>query len=500
MKNVLLLLGCFSVAAPLFAVDLPPEGERWHRLNVENISIVSNAGERAARGVAEDLIRFRDTLSYVMKIGLRSPLPTYVYVFANESSFAPYRNAAVGNKKSEQIAGIFTQTAGGNYILLRAKSEAGLDRIIYHELTHSLIRNNVAGVPPWLDEGLAGFYETFAPLGKSDSVTIGKLPYKYHDALLASGLIPLRKLFAFTRPHEHLSTPELDQFYLQTWFFLHYLLIGNPSRGAGLGKFLELTAGGQPVGNAFEAAFGAKMEAVDAELAEYLHRERFNVIQYTVPRSKTAIPNAAVLPRDQALYVLGKLLAHVAPAAGAETFLAASAKLNPNNAAALAELAGVKETLGKPAADVDALYQQAVKLAGNDPEPYAAAALHDVVAMQHRARGGEKPSAEKIEQVRALAAKALSLAPDDVEANAVLGATYTFAGQDARKGIAASTHAFELAPDRIDIAVDLVVLYARAGRMAAAKAMYERYIVPSGETAFIEQAKQDLAAHSAKTP
>src|SRR5206468_1217 len=147
-------------------------------------------------------------------------------------------------------------------------------------LTHYLIRNNLARVPPWLDEGLAGFYETFAPLGKSDSVTIGKPPYKYHDLLRESGLVPLRKLLAFERqPHgPKPPTGELNQFYLQSWFFVHYLLIGNPSRGAGLGKFLNMTAEGQPVERAFESAFGAKMEAVDAELSSYLRRDRFNMI------------------------------------------------------------------------------------------------------------------------------------------------------------------------------------------------------------------------------
>ena len=496
VKKLLTFFVSLAVVSSVAAVDLPPERERWSRLTIGNITICSNAGDRAARGVAEDLLRFRETLLQVMKMELRSPLPTYVYVFGDESSFAPYREVAVG-KKSGDVLAMVTQVTGANLMLIRAKSGLGDDRLVYHELTHYLIRNNIAGAPPWLHEGLAGFYETFAPLGMSDSVTIGKPPYKYYDALLASGLIPLRKLFAFQPPREHKSTPELDQFYLQSWFFLHYLLIGNPARGAGLGKYLALTAEGQPMETAFEAAFGATMEAVDAELGKYLHRERFNMIQYSVPRSAAAIPAPVAMPRDQLLYLLGKLLARLNPAAGAEAFLSESVKLNPNNGAAVAELAGVKEALGKPAAEVEALYRQAVAIAGNDPEPYVLASLRDVAAMQQRARAGETVPAERIEHARALAAKAISLAPDDVLANAVLGATYTFAGQDPRKGIAPSKHAFELAPSMIDVAVDLVVLYARAGRMAAAKAMVERFIVPSGETRYIEQAKQDLAANGA---
>src|SRR5205823_10900229 len=75
----------------------------------------------------------------------------------------------------------------------------------------------------------------------------------------------------------------------------------------------------------------------------------------------------------------------------------------------------------------------------------------------------------------------------------VLGATYTFAGEDARKGIAASSRAIQLSPAMIDVAADLVLLYARSGRAQLAKAMMDRFIVPSGETDIIAQATENLA-------
>src|SRR5205807_672229 len=135
----------------------------------------------------------------------------------SEPSFAPYRAAAVG-KKNREVVGVFTQRAGANWILMQARSDVAFDRVIYHELTHYFIRNTLPGVWPWLDEGLAGFYETFAPLGRSDAVTVGKPPYKYLDMLREMGQIPLRQLFVQHPMREHSSgDPRVTQFYLQSW-------------------------------------------------------------------------------------------------------------------------------------------------------------------------------------------------------------------------------------------------------------------------------------------
>src|SRR5438094_3122610 len=177
------------------------------------------------------------------------------------------------------------------------------------------------------------------------------------------------------------------------------------------------------------------------------------MMQYSIASSGTAMGAPAAMPRAQVLFVPGKRLARIDPRVGAEAFLAESVKLEPNNAEALADLAGVKESLGKTA-EVDALYDRALKLAGNDPQPYVQAAVRYVSSMQEQARDGVEPPAEQVESVRALATKALSFAPDDALANAVLGATYTFAGEDARKGIAASSRAIQLSPAMIDVAAD----------------------------------------------
>jgi len=113
--------------------------------------------------------------------------------------------------------------------------------------------------------------------------------------------------------------------------------------------------------------------------------------------------------------------------------------------------------------------------------------------MQRRARDGEPVEHAEIERARALVEKALALAPDDVMANAILGASYTFAGEQASKGLAASRRAFELAPSMHDVAADLVLLYARAGIPALAQQMIDRVLVPSGDARYVDEAQENLA-------
>ena len=486
-------LAILFLAAAAFAAEPPPApNERWSRLQLGNITVYGNAGDRTLRTVAENLVRFRDTVAQVQRIPVQSPLPTYVYVFQNEASFAPYRIAAVG-KRSPDVVGVFAQQAGANWMLIQARSDVAFDRLVYHELTHYFIRNTLPGVRPWLDEGLAGFYETFAPMGRSNVVTIGKPPYKYLDVLRQMGLMPLPELFAQHPLRDHSSSdPRVTQFYLQSWLLVHYLLIGNPERGAALGPFLAELDEGKSLERSFADAFHMKMEDLNGELSAYLRRDRFNMIQYTVAASGDKIGEPAAMPRQETFFVLGDLLAHTDPAAGAEAFLTQAVRLNPNHGAATAALARVKSIAGK-SDEARQLYEKAIAVAGKDPRPYVAASLHTVAALQRRARDGEHVERAEVEKARGQAMTALSLAPDDVLANAILGATYTFAGEEPKKGIAASRRAFELAPSMLDVAADLVLLYARSGLPALATDVIDRVLVPSGDDQYLAEARENLA-------
>jgi hypothetical protein len=58
------------------AIERPPANERWTRTEIGNLVNLSNAGDRIVRGVAENLLRLRQSLMEVSKLETRSPIPT----------------------------------------------------------------------------------------------------------------------------------------------------------------------------------------------------------------------------------------------------------------------------------------------------------------------------------------------------------------------------------------------------------------------------------------
>src|SRR5438034_3562034 len=121
-----------SLASSLLALEPPRERERWTSIQIDELTIYSNAGESTTRDVAASLTRMRDALAHFTRLAVRSPLPTKVYVFANDRSFTPYCEALRGH--CDRTDGLFFGARDANYVMIQGGSN--IDRIIYHELTH----------------------------------------------------------------------------------------------------------------------------------------------------------------------------------------------------------------------------------------------------------------------------------------------------------------------------------------------------------------------------
>lgn len=476
------------LAAALSAVPLPREGERWTRLQVENIVVFSNAADGVTRTVAENVARLRLALNRVSGLQVQSPVPVYLYVFRDEPSFAPYRQALTGSTK-EVIAGAFTHRARAGYAIMLA-GRGMVDHVVAHEMMHGYIRNTVVGVPLWLDEGLAEFYAGLTPV--ADSVRLGMPEPQYVEELTNHGLMPLRELFTFQPDLIHQGDVSLMRFYAESWLFANYLLIGQPARGRQLGDFLTRLDDGAPLDDAFQQAFHAKMTDVDADLGAYLRRSRFNYMVY--PKSELGEVRAAdpqPMERVDTLVALADLLLVTDAWHDAAPFLAKALELDPKNAAALALWGRFREGEDKLDEAV-ALYDRAVGLDSADVRPFAFASNSLVSRLQVAQHDGVTPAKAEVEKVRRIAGAGLKRAPSDPDLLATMGASYTFAGEDPKAGIAWSAKAFSIAPSRIDVACDLVLLYARAGKANLAKAMIDRVIARSDRQDLLESASQNL--------
>ncbi len=482
---------CAASAPAATPIQPPTEREKWIATRADEMEIISNASESTTVSVARQLLRMRAALGQLTQLKVRSPLPTKVYVFANERSFAPYRDAAF-QRKSAQVTGAFLGGDDENLILIQADSGSGIDRIVFHELTHYFVKNTVRGLPLWFNEGLAEFYSTFDTSG--DEVNIGRPIPEHVYWLRGQALIPLRELFAVDEksPTYNEGTRQ-GVFYAESWALVHYLLRGNDARREQLGKFLGLVGSGIPSAAAASVAFHATYDELESELRAYVRRFSFPYMRYSGADLKVAeIAKPEPMTRDRVLYELGHLLAHsnAANAADAERFLSEAVRINPNLAAAHADLGRLMDISGRQA-DAQQEYERAVSLGSREADVYLLYGGSILDRLVRAGNPGEAPPAE-IAKARQLLTKAAELDPNSARAWAGVGATY-LAGTgegDSAAGIAALEKSLALAPAQKDVAYYLVQLYARAGRREDAAHLVETVIVPNGDPDLVTRARE----------
>ena len=136
------------------------------------------------------------------------------------------RNAPTG-KPITLSPGYFQPGEDVNYITLSTEGEdAETYGTIFHEYVHFIIDTNFgkSEVPPWFNEGLAEYYQTFTIEG-DQKAKLG-LPQSGHLQLLQQNkLIPLETLFKISNYALHQNANHSRSvFYAQSWALIHYLV------------------------------------------------------------------------------------------------------------------------------------------------------------------------------------------------------------------------------------------------------------------------------------
>jgi tetratricopeptide (TPR) repeat protein len=478
-----------SLAGSLLALEPPRERERWTSIQIDELTIYSNAGDSTTRDVAASLTRMRDALAHFTRLAVRSPLPTKVYVFANDRSFMPYCEALRG--RCDRTAGLYLGTRDANYVMIQGGSE--IDRVVYHELVHYFVRNTASkSLPLWFNEGLAEFYSTFVARG--ETIDLGRPIQEHVLALRNEPLIPLVELLAVT-PSSKLYNEGSRQgmFYAESWALVHYLMLGSPQRQGQLGTFLSLLGAGKPVDEAFQAAFNAKYEEMENELRRYVRGLTMNYTRYNAADVKAApIPAPQPLARDVLLVNLADLLSHnrARDTADAETFVAAALEVNANSAEAYAERGFLYAQQNKRP-EADAAYEKAVQLGSKNYLPYVmfADAILEQVDTSMRRNAGAPP--DRVARARELYGNAIALNPSSARAYAGLGATYVAGNDDVAPGIEALQRSLALARGQEDTTFNLIALYLRAGRRDDAAKLIDTFPADA-DPEMVRQARENI--------
>lgn len=483
MRPRLLLVAALLVYAlpAAAAVPLPDERERWTEVAAGEFRVAGNTSAWQTRQTAVELLRLQQAAATITRLNVHFAAPVYVYLFADERSFAPYRQAVFGSKKTP-FTGAFHSGPLGNFVMMRVDSAERASHVVYHELTHAFVRNTVHDAPPWFNEGLAEFYSTFTSSG--GSVELGKAIPEHISLLRAKPLIPLREFFAMDY-RAYTESDRVSIYYAEAWAIVHYLL--EQSDRTQLAKFLALLAAGRPPEAAFNEAYAMTYEQFEQRIRGYVSRSIFSYTSYPVGSLQVPeVPEPQPMTRPAVLGALARLLFDTGSVSDAESFLNEALRVAPGDAGARALLAQWQEKRSAIVMGAPRTSMSQDVMSGYD-------------ALQEARRTSDAERIAHALHARELFARAVQQHPKSAEALAGLGATYTLTDDDPAPGIAALEQAVASHSAMPDAVASLVFLYARAGRLADAQAAWKQSASDSMAGRMVESSFADGSVERAKS-
>jgi len=489
-------LACLVMALVICSRTADAE-TRWTRVQSDHFVFVGDASEKDIRDVALHLEQFREVLSRVLpQAAVTSTVPTIVFVFQNDTSLTPYKPTFDG--KPIAVAGFFSGWTDRNLIAINAAAEQSALRVVFHEYAHFLVQNTSGRLPPWANEGFAGFYETFQERSSGKTALIG-VPNEDHVALLRkASLLPVRDLLAigYTSP-EYNEGSRRGVFYAESWALMHYLQLGSPARASQLAQYLSrLYDGGEP-GETFKTVFG-ETSALERELRAYVTRFSFPAIRFDFEErvsGATAGP-ADVLNEVDCTTYLADLLGRTGHLDEARSRLQKILDASPN-ATAAAETLGVLEL---NAGNGDRALPW-LERAATDPSNAGAQVLwgRAVLERYEKTSTDGRAPASSLNDIRRALGRAADLQPDDPETLATFGRAESVAGEDVVKALALLERAVALAPGQEEYQLMLAEELVRQRQFERAKQLLGPLLAGGRRPEIRDVARRVLSAVTERT-
>jgi hypothetical protein len=424
--------------AVLATIVVPSEKTTWVRARSAHFDIVSAAGTRRTRDIANDLEAFAGTLERLHPRLRRSGTRTRVLVFARRDESQAIFDLLT-KREATHVAGMFVRRTGdAGTMIVDASADWRSDRIVLHELVHDLISSAGTRPPLWLEEGLA---EYFSARGK---------PIREHRFLLARrGAIPLEQLFAVQFESEAALDP---LFYATSWAAVSWLM-KSPS----FDRFLDDVEHGTSIEAGLRKHYNSGLSDLQRAIsATALVRQ--SPITPVMIDSAGAPVAIADIPRTEALFELGQFLSAIpgGEADGRRMYDAALAA-DPKHGPTLVAVGRFDDAVAAAPEDPAIHLAAAESLLGN-----ALGLQAEVLTTYDRA---------SFRKARALGEQAATLGGDPLRIAIVTGTSW-LAENDATPGFDALRRAHELAPERQDVALHLLTMLYRKQDLAAAEALY----------------------------
>jgi tetratricopeptide (TPR) repeat protein len=478
-----------TTALLVTSLVVPAAPEAWIRLRTDHLVIVSNAGERGTRDVAQRLERFIDAFASLRIVEVTPDVPVTVMVFRNDAAFSKFRPRQ--NGKTMNLSGYFQRADDENLIALSLESSADAHpyRVIFHEYAHALTTRAAILWPLWFQEGLAEFCATFEA---DDQFAELGLPVPEHVRLLdRDRWLPLQTLFAVDRTSPIYAGDEQKIFYAEAWALVHYLIVGDHGRHrAGLAQFAGRLAAGLAADRAFASAFDMSGEALEAELRQYIAGRQFVDESLTLRRPAPAVSASfdALASADADVYQ-GSLLMRVGRRDEADPYFNRAHRANPATP-------HLEESLGFLALArqrYDEALQHLAQAIHQDPANHLAHYYYAEALRRQVMEQGHPLSPDVARAMSEPLRAAIRLMPSFARAYYLLGCVHYVTGEDLDEGVRLLQTAIRLAPPHRAAMLMLASLQLKMRDCAAAKATAEAIIAAPDATAAMKAEARTVA-------
>ncbi len=479
-----LLLTLVLSVLPAVALSAVPSGEGWQQMQTENFIVFSNLDGAATQEIGLDLERLQGVLEVIFpRAEFDSPLDTLIYVFSDRQSFEPY--ALPGGQ-----SGYFAPHKHANFAAVVGSTPQKTLPVVYRQYLHDVINYNVPQVPLWFKHGLAEIFSTFQADG---SVALVALPIGGDEAenlgVLGGDRMTVSEVLATETLPEDPS--RMAAFVHGSWALIHYLMVDDQARFDATVRFVNELAENPTSEMTIAETLGVDVPTLEAAVASYIGQSPLPHREFPIPSGVPTAVDLTPMSPQLTLFHLGDLLIHSNPdrRAEAKTHFDAALALDPGFAPATAGLGLVAEMDGDLAA-AESYYAQAM---AEYPEAFRLQVLFGEVELGLLGKRRPQSAEEQARLDEAITAfqKTVELRPGYGEGWALLGYAYNLQAKPSADAVATLEKAYEMLPGRGDVAYNLLLGYARAGKRqeaidlvatAEARGVSEEQLAPARQT------------------
>lgn len=492
-----------AVAQAPVAALADPSGSGWVRAATEHFTFYSQADPEQTAAVAADLERLRSVLAQLAPSGrLDSTVPFRLYLFRDEAALAPFRPGGSGatgpgGPAPDQRTGAFEAGGPVGFLFahphgvyggaLVADPELRSSRYVYKQYIHYVLAANLPELPLWFRQGLAELYSTFEI--RDGEALIG-LPVEEHVRWLRTTSSGGDSPFELIGSGGRKLDPAAAAFFPVSWATVHSLVVGAEEDRLRVPGYLRAVIAGEEPDAAFVAAFGRSPQEAQASAGHYAAGERFRYARVPLASLPEPAIELAELSRAEVEYRLGDLLAHVASerASAAVARFDKALALDPSHGLAHAGLGWLAEEAGNRDAAL-AAYARAVELASGD---FLVQHLYgdSLLATFGQRRPEGEAELATLRRAQEALRRASELAPGFPEAWARLGFALNLDPEASVEAVAALERAVALLPARMDVALNLLLAYARSGDSAGADALVAAMPARGADAATLARARE----------